>query len=114
MSLSESKSVDLALTTRRRSSVRDIAKQSMYDMLSHLAPGQKLPAERELAQMFSASRKTVRAVLDELEQSSVIARQQGRGTFLRDITLLLKERAADKSAIEVLLPDTSNPMIAPL
>jgi GntR family transcriptional regulator of arabinose operon len=81
-------------------------------MLSGLKPGQKLPVERELAQMFSASRDTVRAVLDELEQSKVISRQQGRGTFLRDATSLSNERTLGQAAIEVLLPDTSNSMIS--
>ena len=112
MSLDARDSVSSTSTTGRRSAARNIAKQSMYDMLSHLDSGQRLPTERELARMFSASRNTVRAVLDELEGARVIARQQGRGTFLRDKALLLEERETEVAEIAVVLPDTSNPMVA--
>ena len=113
MSVSEGNSVKSASAARGRGArARSMAKRSVYDMLSNLNTGQKLPAERELAQMFSASRNTVRAVLDELEGARVIARQQGRGTFLRDKTPLLQEQDSEKAALTVVLPDTSNPMIA--
>lgn len=61
-----------------------------------LAPGQRLGAERELAQRLAVSRSTVRAALADLERSGAIRRVRGRagGIFVahrrveRDLTSL--------------------------
>ncbi|WP_336660371.1 FadR/GntR family transcriptional regulator [Leucobacter sp. USHLN153] len=47
-----------------------------------LAPGEKLPAERELAQHFGISRVSVREALRELENRGFIDRKPGRGTIV--------------------------------
>jgi DNA-binding FadR family transcriptional regulator len=44
--------------------------------------GQKLPAERQLAEAFNASRTTVRLALDRLEMDKLVARRIGSGTFV--------------------------------
>jgi DNA-binding FadR family transcriptional regulator len=44
--------------------------------------GQKLPAERQLAEAFNASRTTVRLALDRLEIDKLVARRIGSGTFV--------------------------------
>jgi GntR family transcriptional regulator of arabinose operon len=49
-----------------------------------LAPGSRLPDERELARQFGLSRGTVRRALAELEGAGLLMRQQGRGTFVAD------------------------------
>jgi DNA-binding LacI/PurR family transcriptional regulator len=49
-----------------------------------IAPGTRLPDERELARQFSLSRGTVRRALAELEATGLLSRQQGRGTFVTD------------------------------
>jgi DNA-binding transcriptional MocR family regulator len=41
-----------------------------------------LPAERELATLFNASRGTVRHVLDQLNSMNLIIRRPGRATFV--------------------------------
>ncbi|WP_197094194.1 GntR family transcriptional regulator [Nonomuraea sp. SBT364] len=46
-----------------------------------LAPHDRLPTERSLAEEFSASRLTVRLVLDQLELEGRVYRVQGSGTF---------------------------------
>nr|ABZ09843.1 putative bacterial regulatory protein, gntR family protein [uncultured marine microorganism HF4000_APKG8L7] len=46
------------------------------------AYGDKLPAERALARLFSTSRNTVRRALDRLEESRLIMRRVGSGTFV--------------------------------
>lgn len=46
--------------------------------------GERMPAERELADRLDLSRATVRRVLNELEAEGVIIRHVGRGTFLID------------------------------
>jgi DNA-binding FadR family transcriptional regulator len=45
------------------------------------AHGEKLPAERQLAEAFNASRTTVRAALDQLEGERLVVRRVGSGTF---------------------------------
>src|SRR6476619_4465643 len=47
-----------------------------------LAPGSKLPTERELAKRFSVPRNAVRRTLAQLEAEGSITRHVGRGTFL--------------------------------
>ena len=47
-----------------------------------LAPGGKLPAERELAESFGVSRSSLRQALKVLEIMSVISQRVGDGTYL--------------------------------
>jgi GntR family transcriptional regulator len=47
-----------------------------------LAPGDKLPSERDLAAAHGLSRMTVRQALTELVTAGVLYREQGRGTFV--------------------------------
>ncbi len=47
-----------------------------------LAPGDKLPSERDLASTHALSRMTVRQALTELVKTGVLYREQGRGTFV--------------------------------
>jgi DNA-binding FadR family transcriptional regulator len=44
--------------------------------------GEKLPAERQLAAAFGASRTTVRTALDQLEVERLVTRRVGSGTFV--------------------------------
>ena len=47
-----------------------------------LAPGARLPTERELARRFAVPRNAVRKTLAQLEAQGSITRHVGRGTFL--------------------------------
>lgn len=47
-----------------------------------LAPGARLPTERELAKRFAVPRNAVRKTLAQLEAEGSITRHVGRGTFL--------------------------------
>jgi len=49
-----------------------------------LMRGQKLPAERELAERFGTTRATVRQALVILESEMRVTRHVGRGTFISD------------------------------
>ena len=46
------------------------------------AYGEKMPAERQFAAAFGASRATIRAALDRLEMEHLITRRLGAGTFV--------------------------------
>lgn len=50
-----------------------------------LRPGDRLPAERELAKSLDVSRPTLRDALTELEQRGLLATRHGEGTFVADI-----------------------------
>lgn len=49
-----------------------------------LRPGDKVPAERELAESLHVSRITARQALDALVESGLIYRERGRGTFVAE------------------------------
>ena len=48
----------------------------------HLAPGDRIPSEKELCQAFDLSRMTVNRALSELAADGILIRLQGVGTFV--------------------------------
>ncbi|KKO50283.1 transcriptional regulator PdhR [Arsukibacterium sp. MJ3] len=48
------------------------------------AAGQRLPAERELAERFAVSRPSVREAIQKLEAKGLLNRRQGGGTYVCD------------------------------
>ena len=50
----------------------------------NLKPGDLLPTEPELEEMFKVSRTTVRNAINELKSEGYVIKQQGRGTFIAD------------------------------
>lgn len=71
------------------------------------AHGEKLPAERQLAEAFGASRTTVRIALGQLEEERLVIRRVGSGTFVnfkkRDDTDNIAEITSPIELIEVRL-----------
>lgn len=49
-----------------------------------LKPGEQVPSEREMAELFSVSRTTARLAIDDLVSSGLVYREQGRGTFVAE------------------------------
>ena len=49
-----------------------------------IAPGEKLPAERTLAQMFNVNRSTVREALGKLESMNLVEIRHGEGVYVKD------------------------------
>jgi DNA-binding LacI/PurR family transcriptional regulator len=47
-------------------------------------PGEKLPTERDMGERTGTSRVTVRRAYEQLEQSNILYREQGRGTFVNN------------------------------
>lgn len=50
-----------------------------------LRPGDRLPSERELAELMEVSRPTLREALAELEESGLIVARPGGGTFIAEV-----------------------------
>lgn len=46
-------------------------------------PGEKLPSERELAQLYDVNRMTVKKAMDMLVDTGYLYRCVGRGTFVK-------------------------------
>lgn len=57
--------------------------------------GQRLPAERDLAAHFGASRTTVREALRQLEVGSLVTRKIGSGTFVNQPAAHANDNIAD-------------------
>jgi GntR family transcriptional regulator len=51
-----------------------------------LAPGQRLPGVRELAELVGINANTARSVYQRLEQEGLISSRQGTGTFVASVT----------------------------
>jgi DNA-binding FadR family transcriptional regulator len=60
----------------------------------HLAPGERLPSERQLATRFGVSRPTVREALGVLESRGLVVTRKGSGTFVAE-----REPAAGAGAL---------------
>lgn len=67
-----------------------LSDQVMVDIQSMIAknykPGDRLPPENELVQMFSVSRMTVREAISKLSAVGIVDVRQGDGTFVKKIS----------------------------
>jgi GntR family transcriptional regulator len=61
--------------------------------IGELAPGERLPSERELSKKLKVSRMTVRAALRVLDNQGLLVRRTGDGTYIAQPKI---ERQADK------------------
>jgi len=70
----------------KQAKLSDIIMAQLETMIleGSLKPGQKLPAERELAKQFDVSRPSLREAIQKLEAKGLITRRQGGGTFVND------------------------------
>ena len=66
-----------------RDSVRSIAEQ-LVERIEAREYKSRLPAERHLADEFGVSRNAIRDALNLLEESEIIVRQAGSGSFVQN------------------------------
>jgi GntR family transcriptional regulator, transcriptional repressor for pyruvate dehydrogenase complex len=71
---------------RRNKVYEEVAKQIERLILKKLKPGDKLPAERELAEMLHVSRGSIRDAIRGLELIGLVEPRQGSGTIVREIS----------------------------
>ena len=67
--------------------------------LGEFEPGQRLPAERELAATLEVSRTTVREALQRLHAGGYVVTRRGRdgGTFIQDVTITGADEAVKRT-----------------
>jgi len=63
-----------------------VARQIERLILKKLKPGDKLPSERELAEMLGVSRSSIRDAIRGLELAGLVEPRQGAGTIVREIS----------------------------
>jgi len=73
-------------TVRRNKVYEDVARQIERLILKKLQPGDKLPSERELAEMLAVSRSSIRDAIRSLELMGIVEPRQGAGTIVREIS----------------------------
>jgi GntR family transcriptional regulator, transcriptional repressor for pyruvate dehydrogenase complex len=71
---------------RRNRVYEEVAKQIERLILKKLQPGDKLPSERELADMLRVSRGSIRDAIRGLELMGLVEPRQGAGTIVREIS----------------------------
>lgn len=69
---------DAPLYTRLHERLRDLVESRA------LPPGDMLPPESELGEIYGVSRITVRRALSDLSNKGLVSPRQGRGTYVRD------------------------------
>ena len=71
---------------RRNKVYEEVAKQLERLILKKLQPGDKLPSERELAEMLGVSRSSIRDAIRSLEMVGLVEPRQGAGTIVRELS----------------------------
>jgi GntR family transcriptional repressor for pyruvate dehydrogenase complex len=71
---------------RRNRVSEEVARQLEQLILQKLQPGDKLPAERELAEMLGVSRSSIRDAIQSLRLMGLVEPRQGAGTVVRQIS----------------------------
>jgi GntR family transcriptional regulator, transcriptional repressor for pyruvate dehydrogenase complex len=69
---------------RRNRVYEEVAKQIERLILKKLKPGDKLPSERDLAEMLRVSRGSIRDAIRSLELLGLVEARQGAGTIVRE------------------------------
>jgi GntR family transcriptional regulator, transcriptional repressor for pyruvate dehydrogenase complex len=71
---------------RRDKVYEAVAKQIERLILKKLQPGDRLPSERELAEMLRVSRSSIRDAIRSLELMGMVEPRQGAGTIVKEIS----------------------------
>jgi GntR family transcriptional repressor for pyruvate dehydrogenase complex len=103
----------VAFTAVRRTRVFEGVAQQIQRLIADgaLKPGERLPAERELAARLSVSRSSVRDAIRILELAGLVVPRQGEGTVVADLSpenvtapiasMLVRKRALIAELIDV-------------
>lgn len=87
---------DVTLVQRICTAMRKMIRDNVYGV------GTQLPNEIELAKQFNVSRGTIRATLQILEQSGIVVRRRGIGTFVAKEPMLINNLSMNFGITEVI------------
>lgn len=73
-------------TPQRQKRISDEITERLQNLVlsDNLRPGDRLPPERQLADMFGVSRNSVREAIKSLEQRGILVSRPGAGTYIVD------------------------------
>jgi GntR family transcriptional repressor for pyruvate dehydrogenase complex len=71
---------------RKNKVYEEVARQIERLILKKLKPGDKLPSERELAEMLQVSRSSIRDAIRGLELMGLVEPRQGAGTIVKEMS----------------------------
>src|SRR5580658_11341292 len=71
---------------RRNKVYEEVAQQIERLILKKLHPGDKLPSERELAELLKVSRSSIRDAIRGLELMGMVEPRHGSGTIVRELS----------------------------
>ncbi len=74
----------------------------LADMIASMHPGEKLPAEPDLAKQMGVSRATLREAMRAFEGQGIIRRRQGVGTFVVSHKQVIESGLEQLESIETL------------
>jgi GntR family transcriptional repressor for pyruvate dehydrogenase complex len=82
----------------RQKKISDIIYEQIKKMImtAQLAPGEKLPSERELAVQIGVSRPSLREALHKLEAQGFLTQIHGDGTYVKSITSQTLDKAMEE------------------
>jgi GntR family transcriptional repressor for pyruvate dehydrogenase complex len=77
----------MAFETIRRSSAPEMVAEQIINKIAggELAPGSRLPAQRDLARMLGVGRSSVREAINALVVMGYLEPLQGKGTFIKAV-----------------------------
>jgi GntR family transcriptional regulator, transcriptional repressor for pyruvate dehydrogenase complex len=84
MAESETRSSDVLIQQAPRMKLAETVAQQILEAVRELAPGTKLPPERELTRRLSVGRSTVREALNGLAFIGVVEIRHGQGVFVAE------------------------------
>jgi GntR family transcriptional regulator len=114
MNLNEGDRIDLYSSESLHSQLTTIIKN--YILSDRWQPGEKIPNQQELCEMFNVSLAVVRQAVEKLVSEGFLVKRQGKGTFVMDprirqgprkLTSLTQELRARGSKVETEVLETS-------
>ncbi len=87
---------DVTLVQRICTALRKMIRDGVYEV------GTQLPNEIELAKLFNVSRATIRSSLQILEQSGIVLRRRGLGTFVAKEPMLINNLSMNFGITQVI------------
>jgi DNA-binding LacI/PurR family transcriptional regulator len=71
-------------------SQRELIRKHLYRIAKMGRPGEKLPSEKQICELFSVARGTARAAIKDLIDEGIVIPRKGAGVFIKDTSTFTK------------------------